>query len=435
MQFLSACLGINEKGHLTIGGADVVRLAEEYGTPAYIMSEDEIRNNCRAFVNGMKIHYEGDFQVVYASKALSVAYLYTLCAKERLGADVVSGGELYTALRGGMPPESIYFHGNNKTEEELCYAIESGVRCFVLDNPDELRLLDHLSGNMGKTVRVAVRLKPGIEAHTHNFVQTGQSDSKFGVAIETGEAMEMVREILSCRHVTLLGVHCHIGSQIFDAEPFELAVEVLMKFMAEVSKQCGYDIKELNLGGGFGIRYTPEDDPRAIGAVVKATTDAVTKNAQKLSYPLPRLVLEPGRSIVGSAGITVYRAGSLKRLPETGLCVSVDGGMTDNIRYALYGAQYQAVIPERAAEPQTEIVSIAGRCCESSDFIGKQMPLQPVKAGDYLAVLATGAYNYSMASNYNRIPRPPIIMVRGGEPFVMVMRETWEDVARLDVLP
>ena len=435
MQFYTECLGVNEKGRLAIGGADVTEIAKEFGTPCYIMDEAEIRKNCRAYTGSMKACYPGEFRIAYASKALSFAYMYKLCHEENVGADVVSGGELYTALKGGMPASSLYFHGNNKTEAELRYAAGAGVHCIVLDNPEELGRLDRLAGETGRIQPVSVRLRPGVKANTHSHVQTGQITSKFGVAIETGEALSMIRNVLACKNVSLIGVHCHIGSQIFDQGPFDLAVSVLMGFMAEARKECGIEMKELNLGGGFGIQYTPEDDPRDIETIVRATAQAVQNAARELDYPLPCVVLEPGRSIAAGAGITVYTIGSVKDIPGAGLYLLVDGGMTDNIRYALYRSRYQALLPARAGEPQPITASIAGRCCESGDFVGKDMPMQAnPQPGDLVAVLATGAYNYALASNYNRVPRPPVVMIRDGAPFAAVRRETWEDVARLDVI-
>ena len=433
MNLLHDCIGINEAGHMTLGGADVVSLAEQFGTPLYLMDEGEILRSCRDFTRTIREAYAGDSLIAYASKAFACAHMYRLLQNEGMGADVVSGGELYTALKGGLDPARIYFHGNNKTDAELRYALDSGLRCIVVDNFEELRRLSAIAGGAGKTADIAFRLKPGVGVHTHDFVSTGQIDSKFGVAIETGEALAIVKEALGLPGVRVIGVHCHIGSQIFEAEPFKLAVRILMDFVKDVKASLGHELSELNLGGGFGIRYLPGQDPRAVPVVVRAAAEAVTAVASELGLPLPRLILEPGRSIVGAAGITVYRVGSVKVIPGVRTYVSVDGGLADNPRPAMYSAVYTAVPPENPAAEATEVVTISGRCCES-DTLAKDIAVPPVKAGDLLAFLSTGAYNYSMASHYNRLPNPPVVMIRGGKPFVAVAREKWEDMARNDIL-
>ncbi|MDR0293057.1 MAG: diaminopimelate decarboxylase [Oscillospiraceae bacterium] len=431
MEFVSDCLGLNERDRLTIGGADVAELAREFGTPLYLMDEDAVRRNCRAFTGAMSASYPGKWAVAYANKALSCKHLVRVTREEGLYANAAGGGEVYTALKAGMPPEKIIFHGNNKTGEELRLAIGSGILRIVADGPEELRNISRIAAETGRTASVSIRLSPGIEAHTYEVLQTGKLDSKFGVPIETGAAMEAVRLALSLDGIDLYGVHCHIGSQIFEPEPFAMAVDVMAAFMVKVRDELSHTLKELNLGGGYGIRYTSDQRPRGIRESVSATAEAVRAAAEKHNFPLPELVIEPGRGIVAGAGITVYTVGGVKEIPGVRTYVSVDGGMTDNPRYVLYGAQYEITLPERAAEAKTQIVTLAGRCCEN-ELLGKDMPVQPVRAGDLLAVLCTGAYNYSMASNYNRVPRPPVVMVSGGKPFVAVRRETWEDVAGLD---
>lgn len=433
MDFVCDCLSVNSAGRLAIGGADAVELAKEYGTPVFLMDEDDIRKNCREYITSMRETYEGEFSIAYASKALSFTYLYSVMAEEGMCADVVSGGEICAALRGGLSGDKLYFHGNNKTDPELLYALDKGVRCFVVDNREELLRLDRFARHKGIVQDVSFRMTPGIDAHTHEFIKTGKVDSKFGLTMENGDAYEVIREASGLESVRVTGIHCHIGSQIFEVEPFTLSVRVMMGFMKKVRDELGVEMTSLNLGGGFGIRYIPSHDPRSVRSVVEATARAVTDTASELGLPLPHLILEPGRSIVGPSGITVYKIGNVKDIPGVRTYISVDGGMTDNPRFALYGAAYDALLPERPLAERTELVTIAGRCCESGDLLARDIYLPPAKSGDYLAVLATGAYNYSMASNYNRIPRPPIVMVSGGRPKLVVRRENYEDMLKCDV--
>jgi len=430
---ISPCLSENDSGHLTIGGVDVPALAKEYGTPVYLMDEDYIRSTCREYQKAMKEHYGDRFFVAFASKAFCAKYMYKLLNEENMAVDVVSGGEMYTALKAGFPAERMYFHGNNKTEHEIDMALEAGLRRFVVDNHEELNTLNRMAKERGKVADISFRIKPGIDAHTHDFIMTGQIDSKFGVALENGEAVEIVKEALELSNVRLVGLHCHIGSQIFENEPFRLAAKVMMRFIREIKEKFDYEIEELNLGGGFGIKYTEDNDPEPISATVKNFTDVVKEAATEYSVSLPFLVIEPGRSIVAPAGITVYTVGSVKEIENVRTYVSVNGGMTDNPRFALYQSEYTAVLPEKINAPATKKVTIAGRCCESGDLIGKDMNIPDVEAGDLLAILSTGAYNYSMASNYNRVPRPPVVMVSGGESKIIVKRESYEDLIKNDI--
>ena len=420
-------------GHLTIGGLDTVALASKYGTPLYVMDEDAIRANCRALKNSMDAHYHKKGLVLYASKAFCCKRMYRILNEEGLGADVVSGGELYTALQAGFPAERIYFHGNNKTADELTMALESGVGRIVVDNIAELELLGALAKAAGKTASVLFRIKPGIDAHTHNFIRTGQIDSKFGFALETGEALQAVAAALKTPGIRVAGIHCHIGSQIFDIDPFCHAAEVMLGFAQQVRAELGYTIEELNLGGGFGIRYVAQDDPKALESYMEAVSKVVLGFCETNSFPVPFICIEPGRSIVGDTGITLYTIGSVKTIPGYRTYVSIDGGMTDNPRYALYQSAYEAVVANKAAQQKDFTATIAGRCCESGDLIQENTQLQTPAVGDILAVLSTGAYNYSMASNYNRVPRLPVVMVRGGEDSLAVRRETYEDLVRNDV--
>ncbi len=430
---ISPCLSQNEQGHLTIGGVDVPSLAKEYGTPVYIMDEDHIRATCRKYRKAMQDSYGDNFMVAFASKAFSTKYMYKLLNEENMAVDVVSGGEMYTALKAGFPASRMYFHGNNKTVGEISMALDAGIRRFVVDNNEELENLNRMSAERGVVSDISFRIKPGIDAHTHDFIMTGQIDSKFGVALENGEAMEIVEKAIALKNVNLVGVHCHIGSQIFENNPFKQAARVMLGFIRDVKEKFRYEIEELNLGGGFGIKYTEDNDPEPIEATVKNFTDEVKSAAREFGLKLPFLVIEPGRSIVAPSGITVYTVGSVKEIKDVRTYVSVDGGMTDNPRYALYQAEYTAVLPERIDAEATETVTIAGRCCESGDIIGKDMKLPKVSAGDLLAILATGAYNYSMASNYNRVPRPPVVMVSGGKSKLIVKRESYEDLIKNDI--
>ncbi|MBR5479546.1 MAG: diaminopimelate decarboxylase [Clostridia bacterium] len=430
---LSPCLSINKDGHLAIGGMDVPALAREYKTPLYIMDEDYIRANCREYRAAMKKHYGDNFLVCYASKAFCTQYIYRILDDEQMGADVVSGGELYTAHKAGFPMDRIYFHGNNKTEDEIKLGLSLGIRRFVVDNLEELELINELSTKNGKITDISFRIKPGVDAHTHDFIKTGNIDSKFGVALENGEAMEIIEIASKMTGVRVVGLHCHIGSQIFDNEPFEHTAEVMMEFLNCVREKLGITITELNLGGGFGVSYVESDDPKTIDTTVKLFTDALRAKAGKLSFPLPFLVIEPGRSLVGNAGITVYTVGSVKEIKDVRTYVSIDGGMTDNPRFALYQAEYTICAPEKMNEEKSECITLAGRSCESGDLIGKDLMLQKVSRGDLVAVFTTGAYNYSMSSNYNRVPRAPVVMVSKGESKLIVRRETYEDILKNDI--
>lgn len=432
MEFVMDCLKINEKGNLEIGGCDIKDIAEEYGTPAYIMDENAIRENCRKYVGAIENCYNGNGMVLYASKALSCVQMYKIVKSEGMGVDVVSGGELYTALKAGFPAEKIYFHGNNKSEEELRYALESGVGRIVVDNRSELDMLERLAKENGRTAKILFRIKPGVDAHTHSFVRTGQIDSKFGVALETGEATEILKYAETLKNVKTVGLHCHIGSQIFDEEPFEAAAEIMINFMGDMKDKYGIEFDELDLGGGFGIKYTEKDEPIAYERYIKSVAAVIGRTAALRGVKVPFILLEPGRSVVAPAGLTVYRVGAVKEIPNIRTYVSVDGGMADNPRFILYNSEYAAKLVERPCAAAVKKVTVVGKCCESGDILIENIPMPEIKSGDLLAVLATGAYNYSMASNYNRIPRPPIIMVKNGKSRVAVRRETYEDLVRCD---
>ncbi len=431
--FVSQCLNTNENNHLTIGGCDTVELAKEFGTSLIVYDENEIRNNCRAFVGSIQKNYNGNGRVLYASKAFSCKEIYRIVNDENMGIDVVSGGELYTALSVGFPAEKICFHGNNKKYSELVEAVEAGVGRIVVDNLTELETLNAIAGEKGKKVSIMFRIKPGIDAHTHDFVRTGQIDSKFGLALETGEAMQGVKTALAMPNVELKGVHCHIGSQIFDIDPFELAAEVMMKFISNIKAETGVTITELNLGGGFGIKYLVDDKPEAYENYMDNVAKVVTAKAEEYGLPVPFIYIEPGRSIVGATAITLYTVGSVKKIPNIRNYVSIDGGMVDNPRYILYQSAYEVVCANKINNEKVMTATVAGKCCESGDLIQENVKLPEVEAGDILAVLSTGAYNYSMASNYNRIPRPPVVMVKDGKARLIIKGESYEDIIKNDI--
>lgn len=431
--FVNDCLNVNEKGHLTIGGCDTLELAKEYGTPLYVLDENTIRNTMRSYVNSFKKYYNGNGMPLYASKALSCKELCRIAKEENIGLDVVSGGEIYTALQADFPMEKVHFHGNNKTADEIRFALKSKVGKFVVDNLYELELLNRIAAEIGVTANISFRIKPGVDAHTHNFIRTGQIDSKFGFALETGEAYNAVKEALKLDNVCLKELHCHIGSQIFDIEPFVSAAEIMIDFMGKIKSELDVVISELNLGGGFGIMYTNDDEPVPYENYMEKVSVAVKSKCAEYDLPVPFIFIEPGRSIVGEAGITLYTVGGKKEIPNVRTYVSVDGGMTDNIRYALYQSAYTVLNAGKANVEPDESVTVAGKCCESGDLVQEHTMVAKVEVGDILAVLSTGAYNYSMASNYNRIPRPAMVMVKDGKSRIIIKRESYEDLVKNDI--
>ncbi|MBE6577295.1 MAG: diaminopimelate decarboxylase [Ruminococcaceae bacterium] len=427
-------LDINEAGHLTIGGMDTVELAKKHGTPLYVLDENVIRRQCRTYRDAARKYFGEDALPLYASKALCFTGIYKLAAQEGMGIDCVSGGELYTAKRAGFPAERIYFHGNNKTDRDICDAMDMGVGTFVVDNEDELAAVSAQAVRRGITQRILLRITPGIDPHTHRAIITGNVDSKFGNAIVTGQAMDIVKKAIEANGIDLAGIHCHIGSQIFDIEPFEDAARIMTEFMADIKKECCFEIRELNLGGGLGVRYTEYDREIDYADSIRQISEIVKALCVKNGIAMPRVILEPGRSLVAASGITLYTVGSVKEVKGFRNYISVDGGMPDNPRYALYQSQYTALVANRASDARDYRATLAGRCCESGDLLGENMEIQRPERGDTLAVLVTGAYNYSMASNYNRLPRPAVVMVKDGEDRVVVKRETYEDLVRNDVL-
>ncbi|WP_407308415.1 diaminopimelate decarboxylase [Desulfosporosinus sp. SB140] len=425
---------INEQGHLEIGGRDTTKLAQQFGTPLYIMDETHIREICRryykSFVEGLK-----NAEVIYASKAFSTLAMCRIVDQEGLGLDVVSGGELYTALQAEFPAERIYFHGNNKSREELTMALKVGVGRIVVDNFYEMDLLNELAQDMQQSVNILLRVTPGIEAHTHEYIQTGQIDSKFGFTLSNGTADRALDLALSYSNLAVKGIHAHIGSQIFELDSFSHEVQVMIQYMADILERTGYLLQELNLGGGFGIYYASGDAPAQIEDYARTVHNALETACETHKFPLPKIIIEPGRSIVGTAGTTLYTIGSIKEIPGIRKYIAVDGGMADNPRPALYQARYEAVLANRANEETAEEVSVTGKCCESGDMLIWDINLPKAHSGDLLAISCTGAYNYSMSSNYNRLARPGVVLVEGGHADVIVKRENHSDLLRNDVLP
>lgn len=432
--YLHGTSKINEKGHLEIGGCDVADLASRFGTPLYIVDEALVRQRANEYVEAFKASGL-KFQVAYASKAFSVMAMCAIAEQEGLSLDVVSDGELYTALQAGFPAERIHFHGNNKTPDEINMALDAGIGCFVADNFLELQLLNALAGDKGKKVNVLLRITPGVEAHTHDYISTGQQDSKFGFDLGNGAARKAIEEAIALPNLNVLGVHSHIGSQIFEVEGFRMAVDKVADFAVQIRNDLGLTFKVINLGGGFGIRYVEGDAPLPISEYVAAITGAIIENFTKAEFPLPEIWVEPGRSMVGDAGTTLYTVGTSKTIPGVRKYIAVDGGMTDNPRPALYQSKYEAVLANRANEPVEETVSVAGKCCESGDMLIWDLELPKAETGDLLAVFCTGAYNYAMASNYNRIRRPAVVFVKDGQADLAVKRESLENIVCNDVIP
>ncbi|HIK45228.1 MAG TPA: diaminopimelate decarboxylase [Leptolyngbyaceae cyanobacterium M65_K2018_010] len=417
--------------HLAIGGCDVVALVEQFGSPLYILDDHTLRTACRQYQQSFERFYPGQALVLYASKAWSCLALCAIVAAEGLGVDVVSAGELMTAIEAGVNAEKIYFHGNNKAYAELELALEVGCR-VVVDNWLELKTLGEMATHQGKVVPILVRITPGIECHTHEYIRTGHLDSKFGF---DPDQIESVFEFLATQpQLHCLGVHAHIGSQIFELNPHVDLGGVMAGWLV-TAQRYGLTLTELDVGGGLGIRYTESDDPPSIEAWVKAVCDSVIAACQAEQIPLPRLLCEPGRSLIGPACVTAYRVGSQKEVPGLRTYVAVDGGMSDNPRPITYQSVYRALVANRMSEPLTETVTLAGKHCESGDILIQSAPLPALRAEDVVTIAATGAYNYSMASNYNRVPRPAAVLVKDGEAHLIIRRETLQDLLRQDCLP
>ena len=414
---------------MKFAGHDVTDLADRYGTPLYLMDEARIRENCRRYTDCLDIMPEGSM-ILYAGKACCFKDMYRIITEEGMGADVVSSGELFTALSAGFDPSKLFFHGNGKTDTDLECAVNEGIGYIVCDNEDELYALSAVASYCRKTQKILLRLTPGIDPHTHKKIRTGGIDSKFGSLICDGTAERLAVAASHMVGVELCGFHCHIGSQIFDAQPFVDAAEIMSEFCAGLYRNHGIKTKILDLGGGFGVPYTDSDPELDVKSTVRSIVDEVKRRFGDVA--LPAIMLEPGRSIVADAGLTVYTCTSVKNAGKTSY-VAVDGGMPDNPRFALYEASYKVRNVTRAAEEGTRLYTIAGRCCESGDLIQKNVSLPETKRGDFIAVETTGAYNYSMASNYNRLPRPAVIMLDKNEEHIVVRRETFGDILDNDL--
>lgn len=430
---LHSNLDINKLGHLTIAGVDTVELASEYKTALMVIDEERIRHNMRTYIDSMRTYFGEGSAPLLASKALCFKEIYRIAASEGMSTDIVSPGELYTAHSAGFPMQNAYFHGNNKTDDDIRYAISCGIGYFIVDNRDELDRLSDIAAENGIVQKILLRLTPGIDPHTHAKINTGKVDSKFGTAIETGQAEELIAYALKKQNICLEGFHCHIGSQIFDIAPFCDAADIMLEFIAHIRDALGFTATVLNLGGGFGVRYVESDPHIDISANISLIAEHINKNCARLSLEKPKILMEPGRSIVADAGLTLYTVGSVKTINGYKSYVSVDGGMTDNPRYALYQSKYTVLTANKADKAADFCCTIAGRCCESGDLLQENVSIARPERGDILAVLVTGAYNYAMASNYNRVPRPAVVLVKDGKARIAIRRETYEDMAELDI--
>ena len=425
-------IGVNEKGHLTFAGQDVCTLAEQYGTPLYLMDEDKIRENCRVYKKAMAEGFENALPV-YASKAAAFKRMYEIIGEEGLGLDVVSVGEIYTAMKAGISLQNAYFHSNNKTDFDVEFAIENGVGYFVVDNEEELFAIERINKGNHQKQKVLLRLTPGIDTHTYEAVNTGKVDSKFGSAIETGQAEKITRLALEMDDIELMGFHCHIGSQVFDSDTFLRGSEIMLKFAADIKKKYGYELKQLSLGGGYGVRYVESDPVIDIAKNIQQVAESVKAGCKKYGLQEPKVIMEPGRSIVADAGMTLYRVGTIKEIPGYKNYISIDGGMTDNPRFALYGSEYTLFVANKANAVADFTADVVGRCCESDDIIQPSVTLPKPVRDDIIAVCTTGAYNYSMASNYNRVARPAVVMLQGGKSYQAVKRESLDDLVANDL--
>ncbi|WP_164668717.1 diaminopimelate decarboxylase [Virgibacillus doumboii] len=423
---------INKQGHLEIGGIDSIELAKKYGTPLYVYDVSLIRENCRKFVDTFK-DLGVKAQVAYASKAFSSIAMLQVVKQEKLSLDVVSQGELYTALQANFPPEKIHMHGNNKSIDELTMAIEYEVGCIVVDNFYEVELISSLLNKYNKTINVLMRVTPGVHSKTHHYIMTGNEDSKFGFNLHNGQADKAFQKLYNHDRIHFKGLHCHIGSQIFETDGFMQTAEMLFKKLQEWKSMYNYSPEVLNFGGGFGIRYTKDDKPLTFSTYVEELVATVKKHTAVLDIPAPEIWIEPGRAIAGNAGLTLYTVGSMKDIPGVRKYISVDGGMTDNLRPALYQAKYEGVLANKASQPAEDLVSVAGKCCESGDMLIWDLPLPAVENSDILAVFSTGAYGYSMANHYNRFPNPAVVFVENGQDKLVVQRESFRDVVQNDL--
>ncbi len=425
-------ISIKDNG-LCFAGINVESIAKKYGTPLYLMDEDRIRYNCKVYVDAMNKYFDGNAKPLYASKAASFKRIYEIVNEEGMGIDVVSSGEIYTAIKAGMSLENAYFHSNNKTDEDVDFAIKNGIGYFVVDNAEELAVIDKYAKIHNVIQKILLRLTPGIDTHTYEAVNTGKVDSKFGTAIETGQAEIITKHALMFKNIDLAGFHCHIGSQVFDSDTFFRSSEIMLNFIADMKIKLGYEARELSLGGGYGVRYIESDPTINIDDNIRMVAEVVKKKCAELFLKTPKILMEPGRSIVADAGMTLYTVGTVKMIPGYKNYVSIDGGMTDNPRFALYGSDYTVLVANKIMEENNFECSVVGRCCESGDIIQENVKIPKPTRGDILAVCTTGAYNYSMASNYNRLPKPPVVMIKNKQDYVAVKRETLDDIIKNDL--
>lgn len=424
---------VNEKGHLQFAGFDTVDLAKKYGTPLYLMDENKIREHIKEYKTAFSKYFPAGSNPEFASKAFSSKQIYRIMQQENMCIDAVSIGEIYTAKSAGFDMSHCFFHGNNKTDSDIMFAIDSGVGYFVIDNFEEIEAVNLIAKDKGIIQKALLRITPGIDTHTHQKISTGNVDSKFGFAIATGMADEAVEAVLKCENISLCGFHCHIGSQIFESEPFITAAELMLDFIYHIKKTQNYTADILNLGGGFGVRYLESQPTLNLDEKIGEVAAAINQKCAELEIDVPKIAMEPGRSIVADAGMTLYAVGSVKEIKGYKNYVSIDGGMTDNPRFALYESPYTVMLASRANDEPNFTATIAGRCCESGDIIQNDVTIPKPQRNEILAVLTTGAYNYSMASNYNRVARPAVVMLSDKGDYIAVKRETLEDICSLDI--
>ena len=430
---LSKNISVGANGNLTFAGYNTVELAQKYGTPLYLMDETMIRERMRVYKKALADFFPNGSVPEYASKAFSCKRIYQIAAEEGINVDVVSPGELYTAFKAGFPMERCFFHSNNKTDADIEFAINHGIGCFVVDNTDELTAIDSIAKKHSINQRVILRVTPGIDPHTHKKISTGSEESKFGMSIKTGDAEKAVKIALKLENISLEGLHCHIGSQIFESEPFVTAAQLMTEFMVKIRNEYSYTTETLNLGGGFGVKYVENDPEIDYYERIREVAQKVKNICENENFPMPKILMEPGRSLVADAGMTLYTVGGVKEVKGYKNYVSVDGGMTDNPRYALYGSQYTIYNATNADKEPDYVATIAGRCCESGDLIQEDVKIAKPERNDIIAVATTGAYNYSMASNYNRVARPPVVMLSENGDYLAVKRETLDDLIKLDI--
>lgn len=426
---------ITKNGHLHFNNFDVVDLAKKYGTPLYLMDENRIRKNVHAYKEALNKYFGDSALTLYASKACSFMYIYKIMMEENIGIDVVSSGELYTAEKSGFDLSKAYFHSNNKTDEDIRYGIEKNIGYFVVDNIEEALVIEKICGDLNKEQRILLRVTPGIDTHTYEADKTGKVDSKFGTAIETGQALTLVGEILKLKHIKLYGFHCHVGSQVFEEDVYERTSKIMIKFFSQVKESYNFETLEYDIGGGLGVRYVDDDPSFNLDTKIKSLATCIKEECKKYNLNVPSFRIEPGRSIVADAGMTLYTVGTIKKIPGYKNYVSIDGGMTDNPRFALYGARHSCFLANKMNNLCNFKADLVGRCCESGDIIAKDIMFSSdVSRYDIVAVATTGAYNYSMASNYNRLPRPSIVMLKDDKDFLVVKRESLDDIIANDII-